>query len=261
MHLPLYQTSSFSPHPFQGNPAAVCPLPSWLPDGLMLQIAAENNLSETAFVVREGDAFGLRWFTPTTEVDLCGHATLAAAHVLAVELGVVDDPIVFRTRSGELRVMREGALFTKDFPAQPPVTCDVPERLCAALGVEATEVLMSQDFVVVVPDEALVRGLSPDVAALRGLPGRGVCVTAASRECDFVSRWFGPNVGIAEDPVTGSAHCALAPYWAKRLGKPELRARQVSARGGEVLCRVEGDRVFLTGAAVTYLRGKIEVVG
>lgn len=259
MKLPLFQIDAFATRPFQGNPAAVCPLESWLDDSLLLAIAAENNLSETAFFVKEGESYRLRWFTPTTEIDLCGHATLATAFVIASELKLDTDPLVFQTRSGELRVRGSGKSFTLDFPAQPPEPCETPAALLPALGVTALEVTKSQDFVVLVESEAIVRGLKPDFAMLRKVPGRGVIVTAPGAQYDFVSRWFGPNVGVDEDPVTGSAHCALAPYWSAKLGKTTLRAAQLSPRGGELLCEINGERVLITGSAVKYLSGTIEV--
>lgn len=259
MKLPLFQIDAFADRPFQGNPAAVCPLEAWPSDPLLQAIAAENNLSETAFFVREGESYRLRWFTPTTEVDLCGHATLATAYVIASELKHRADPIVFQTRSGELRVRGSGNSFTLDFPAQPPEPCEPPAALLPALGVTALEVTKSQDFVVLVESEEIVRTVKPDFALLRNVPGRGVIVTAPSKSYDFVSRWFGPNVGVDEDPVTGSAHCALAPYWGAKRGKTVLRAAQLSARGGELVCELKGDRVLITGSAVKYLSGTIEV--
>ena len=259
MKLPIFQIDAFTNQLFRGNPAAVCPLSSWLSDDLMQQIAAENNLSETAFFVKNGNTYDLRWFTPNTEVDLCGHATLATAYVLYSELGERSNPIVFNTRSGTLRVHTSEAQMTLDFPSQPPTTCKVPQQLLPALGLDTADVFASQDYFVVIESEDKVRSLSPDFSKLLGLPLRGVIVTSIGKDYDFVSRWFGPNVAVNEDPVTGSAHCALVPFWASRLNKTSLKAAQLSARGGEVLCRLEGSRVFLTGSAVCYLKGEIEV--
>lgn len=256
----LYQVDAFAERVFEGNPAAVCPLREWLPDALLQAIAAENNLSETAFVVREGTRYRLRWFTPSVEVDLCGHATLAAAWVIAHRLGDDTSMLCFDTRSGELRVRVEGERLVMDFPAHPPRPCEPPAGLMEALGLEvAEEVLAADDFVVVVEDEAKVEALVPDFSALRGLPRRGVAVTAPGRGHDFVSRWFGPNVGVDEDPVTGSAHTALAPYWSARLGDRWLHARQGGRRRGSLACRVDGARVLLAGSVVPYLEGRIQV--
>lgn len=255
--LPLYQVDAFTQRVFAGNPAAVCPLPYWLPDAVLQAVAAENNLSETAFLVAEGSGWRLRWFTPLTEVDLCGHATLAAAHVLFSHLGPGGPEVVFETRSGRLTVRREADRLVMDFPARPPTPCPAPEVLITGLGCRPLEVLAADDYIAVLADEAAVRAIAPDLGQLATLDRRGVCVTAPGMETDFVSRFFAPRLGIPEDPVTGSAHCELAPYWAGRLGRPALSARQVSRRGGEITCRLEGDRVFLTGQAVTFMVGEM----
>lgn len=257
MSLRLFQVDAFASRPFEGNPAAVCPLEAWPEDAVMQAIAAENNLSETAFFAPGADGFDLRWFTPVAEVDLCGHATLAAAHVLFEHLGHRQDSIRFQTRSGTLEVTREGEVLVMDFPARPPASCRVPPLLVEALGEPPVEVLAADDFVVVFGREAQIRALEPDLAKLARLPRRGVCVTAPGDEHDFISRFFAPALGVPEDPVTGSAHCELAPYWAARLGRQRLRARQLSRRGGEVDCEVRGERVVLRGTAVTFLEGHI----
>jgi len=258
MKLRLYQVDAFASRLFEGNPAAVVPLETWLPDDLLQAIALENNLSETAFFVPRGQGFELRWFTPAAEVDLCGHATLASAFVLFEKLGCLQAAIAFQTRSGTLTVERNGDLLRMDFPARVPERCTVPEGLVSGLGAEPMEVLGSDDYLVVYENEEAIRGLAPDLAALERLDRRAVCVTAPGDAVDFVSRFFAPRVGVPEDPVTGSAHCQLTPYWASRLGKTAFRARQLSRRGGEVLCELRGDRVLLSGRAVLYLEGLIE---
>ncbi len=258
--LPLFQVDAFSAAPFGGNPAAVVPLEAWLPDAALQRIAAENNLSETAYVVREQDGYGLRWFTPTVEVDLCGHATLATAWVLFEQLGAADETLRFQTRSGELRVRRGGdGWLQMDFPAKRPEAATLPDGLLRVLGLTRAEAfLRTDDYLVVIDDEALIDGLAPDFAALAAFDTRGVAVTAPSSRFDFVSRWFGPRVGVNEDPVTGSAHTSLAPYWAERLGKRALHAQQGGARKGELRCAVgEDGRVVISGQAALYLRGEI----
>jgi PhzF family phenazine biosynthesis protein len=259
MRLKQYQVDAFASRVFEGNPAAVCPLEHWLEDEVLQAIAEENHLSETAFFRPEGTGFRLRWFTPLAEVDLCGHATLASAHVLFELLGYAEPRICFATRSGELKVERRGDLLAMDFPARPPAPCRAPEGLLEALGAEPREVLAADDYVVVFESESAVRALQPDMAKLQKLDLRGVCVTAQGRDVDFVSRFFAPRVGVPEDPVTGSAHCALAPYWAERLGRDTLHARQVSRRGGEVICQLNGRRVTLLGRAVTFMEGEIRI--
>ncbi|PLY04398.1 MAG: isomerase [Desulfuromonas sp.] len=261
MKFSIYQVDAFTSELFSGNPAAVCPLKSWPDDAVLQQIAAENNLSETAFLVPAKDAIELRWFTPATEVTLCGHATLASAFVLFNRLSWGGDSINFRTRySGELTVTRAGELLTLDFPALPATRTEPPAGLAAALGVEPQQVFSSrEDLLVIVADEQSVRELKPDMAALGRLDCRGIIVSAPGERCDFVSRFFAPQVGIPEDPVTGSAHCVLTPYWAAALGKTELHARQISARGGELFCRLNGERVEMAGRGVLYLEGTITI--
>jgi PhzF family phenazine biosynthesis protein len=266
MQLPLYQVDAFTSRRFAGNPAAVCPLERWLPDDVMQAIAAENNLAETAFFVPRGDDFELRWFTPAVEVDLCGHATLATGFVLMTELDPKRRQVVFHTRSGPLTVRRDdGTRLTMDFPAQPPKPIAPPAGLVEALGARPTEVLLACDtFLVAVYERATeVRALAPDLAAIARLDYFGVTVTArgtdADADVDFVSRFFAPARGVPEDPVTGSSHCRLVPLWAARLGKSELRARQVSVRSGELACRLDGDRVRMTGDAVLVLTGTLHL--
>lgn len=262
MKLKQYQVDAFTSRAFEGNPAAVCPLESWLNDELLQAIAAENNLSETAFFVPTEQGYALRWFTPNQEVDLCGHATLATAHILFETLGYTSPVITFETRSGALHVKRNGLLLEMDFPASMLAPCAVPEQLVKALGQQPTEVLAAEDYVAVFDDEAIVRAITPNWALLSELDLRGVIITAPGAQTeacpvDFVSRMFAPKYGIPEDPVTGSAHCELAPYWAARLGKTRLNARQVSKRGGSLTCEVTASRVILSGQAVTFMEADI----
>lgn len=259
MIIPLYQVDAFTSQLFRGNPAAVCSLEDWLPDELLQSIAAENNLSETAFFVRRADRYELRWFTPVTEVDLCGHATLASAYVLMQRLEPGRDEVVFETKSGELRVRREGELLAMDFPARPPTPCPEPEGLAEALGAQPRELWASRDLMAVLDSEAEVRNLRPRFDLLRRLETFAVVVTAPGQQVDFVSRFFAPRAGVDEDPVTGSAHCTLVPYWARRLAKSHLHALQVSPRGGELWCEDHGARVTLKGRCVLYLEGWIKL--
>jgi PhzF family phenazine biosynthesis protein len=254
---PIYQVDAFASHVFAGNPAAVCPLEEWLDDALMQAIAAENNLAETAFFVRQGERYQLRWFTPVIEVDLCGHATLASAFVIFGDLEPGRTSVTFTTRSGDLTVTRAGEFLTMDFPSIATTPCAAPEALLAGLGCEPLEVRQGMDYLVVVRDQATVRALEPHMEHLLQLDTRGVIVTARGEQADFVSRFFAPAAGIPEDPVTGSAHCALTPYWAARLGKSRLHAVQLSQRGGELFCEEAGARVLITGRAVKYLQGTI----
>lgn len=257
MKLQQYQVDAFASRVFEGNPAAVCPLESWLDDALLQAIALENNLSETAYLVPAGDSFELRWFTPSAEVELCGHATLAAAHVLYTELGYSAESVRFNTRSGELIVRRDGELYTLDFPATVPQPCPVPAGLAEALGRQPAEVLAADDLVAVFASAAEVLALEPDQTLLAKLDYRGIIVTAPGETHDFVSRFFAPRVGVPEDPVTGSAHCKLAPYWAQRLGKSRMSARQVSRRGGDLTVELRGDRVHMAGRAVLFMVAEI----
>jgi predicted PhzF superfamily epimerase YddE/YHI9 len=253
----LYQIDAFAERLFAGNPAAVCPLEEWLPEEVMQAIARENNLSETAFLVRKGEGYDLRWFTPEVEVDLCGHATLASAFVVFEYLEPGRREVRFQTRSGELVVRREGELLVMDFPARPPVRCALNPALREALGAAPAELWESRDYMAVYETEEQVRGLKPNMDALARVGHFAVIVTAPGREADFVSRFFAPASGVPEDPVTGSAHSTLVPYWAKRLGKTRLKARQVSARGGELECEDRGERVIIAGRAVRYLEGEV----
>jgi PhzF family phenazine biosynthesis protein len=260
MNLSLYQIDAFTNRLFSGNPAAVVPLEEWLPDAVLQSIAMENNLSETAFFVPNGKDFDLRWFTPAIEVNFCGHATLASAHTLYHHLGFAGEKITFHTHVGTLTVAREGDNYRMDFPADrlTPVP-DPPADLLNALGVKAEAAFKGrEDYLIIAGSEAEVAALQPDFRALLRLGGRGILVSAPGREVDFVSRCFFPNAGIDEDPVTGSAHTTMTPYWAQRLGKTKLTARQISARGGELHCEIRGDRVVLLGQAVTYMIGRIE---
>ena len=257
MRIKQYQVDAFAERPFQGNPAAVCFFETWPEDRLLKAIAAENNLSETAFLVPAEEGYELRWFTPVAEVDLCGHATMAAAYVLFRLRGYSGERISFFTRSGELIVRRNEGGLAMDFPADPPRPCDQPEALTRGLGQPPSEVLAAEDYVAVYASESAVRSLSPDQAALCELNLRGVVATAPGEDCDLVSRFFAPKLGVVEDPVTGSAHCELTPYWAARLGRATLEARQVSERGGWLRCGLGGDRVELWGSAVLFLEGEI----
>lgn len=259
MPFPYYQVDAFTAQPFRGNPAGVCLLREWLPEALLQRIAAENNLSETAFLIPADGGYHLRWFTPVQEVDLCGHATLASAFVLFSELGHPGDTVRFETRSGRLTAVRRADLIELDFPSRPPTPCATPAELVRGLGAKPREVLRSRDYVAVFEAEADVAGLAPDMAVLARLDCLGIIATARGREADFVSRFFAPRAGVPEDPVTGSAHCSLIPFWAGRLGKAELFARQISRRGGELFCRLMGERVGIGGRAVIYCRGELEV--
>jgi PhzF family phenazine biosynthesis protein len=263
--IPLFQIDAFAERPFAGNPAAVCPLEAWLPDRVMQSIAAENNLSETAFFVRRPDGdFDLRWFTPLVEVDLCGHATLASAFVVFERLDPKRDRARFHTKSGPLDVTRAGARLALDLPARPPRPVDAPRGLTEALGATPKETVAARDLVCVLERAEDVRRLAPDMAKIAALPELfAVIVTAPGTgedaDVDFVSRFFAPAKGVPEDPVTGSAHATLVPFWADRLGKRELRARQLSKRGGELGCALAGDRVRLIGSAVLVIEGQLRL--
>jgi predicted PhzF superfamily epimerase YddE/YHI9 len=260
MRLPLYQVDAFTDKLFGGNPAAVCPLAGWLPDATLQAIAAENNLSETAFFVADGGDYALRWFTPTVEVDLCGHATLAAGYVVMSFIEPQRQSVGFRTGAGTLVVNRRGDMLAMDFPARPPIAADPPPGLLAALGGTPREVLRARDHLVVYEGAEEIAALKPDLAALAEVECWAAIVTAPGKDgVDFVSRFFAPKQGVPEDPATGSSHCTLTPYWAKRLGKTELEARQLSRRGGALRCALDGDRVTIAGRAVLYLEGQISV--
>lgn len=260
MKVKIFQVDAFTDQLFKGNPAAVCPLEAWLPDDLMQKIAFENNLSETAFFVKTGNEYDIRWFTPKTEVDLCGHATLASAHVIYMHLGY-DKGIIFLTsKSGNLRVRKSDDSYVLDFPAGFHDECSPPDHLVEALGAKPIETGFAMDFLMAVfESEEDVENMHPDFKKLMNIPFHAIIVTAKGKHVDFVSRMFAPAVGIDEDSVTGSAHSVLTPFWSHRLNKIHLTARQVSARGGDLSCKMSGDRVEIGGKAITYLIGEIEV--
>lgn len=261
--LPLYQVDAFADTLFAGNPAAVVPLAEWLPDSLLLAIAAENNLAETAYFVHEGPVRRLRWFTPEYEMDLCGHATLASAWVIFQHMEPLARRLDFVTQSGPLRVHRQDdGLLSLDLPSRPPLPCPAPAGLAAALGADPLSCLRSRDLLVEFADAQLIRDMKPDFSKLGELDAHAIIVTApgdAGSGVDFVSRFFTPGDRIEEDPVTGSAHCTLTPFWAERLGRTEMSAQQLSARGGELQVRLAGDRVHIAGRVVPYLEGVITV--
>lgn len=257
MHLQFHQIDAFTSHPFSGNPAVVYRLEAWLADSLMQQIAAEHNQAETAFVVREGAGWHIRWFTPTVEIPLCGHATLATAHVLFELYGEAGERLDFTCLSGALSVSREQGRLVLDFPTQRAADVAVSAALEQALGVPVLAAQQGNELLAVLESEQAVRDCQPDMKALAKLPGLGVIVTAPGLKHDFVSRYFAPGIGIDEDPVTGSTHCLLIPYWAERLDKTELHAYQCSARGGELHCRLQGERVKIAGQAVLVAGGTL----
>jgi PhzF family phenazine biosynthesis protein len=259
LKLNLYQIDAFAEKPFEGNPAAVVPLDGWLPEDTMQAIAEENNLAETAFFVPAEGGYHIRWFTPVREVQLCGHATLASAFVLFEILGYEADLVVFDSLSGRLSVARDSDMLTLDFPNQAPQPCGTPAPLVDGLGCEPLECLRSEDYVAVLGSAEEVASITVDVTALAKLDLRGVIVTAPGSDCDFVARFFAPKYGVPEDPVTGSAYTQLTPYWAGKLGRNDLRARQLSARGGRLHCVLRGERVLISGSAVQYMEGSIEI--
>lgn len=266
MKLDIFQVDAFSSVPFAGNPAAVVPLDAWLPAETMHSIAQENNLSETAFFVRNGDVFEIRWFTPTFEIDLRGHATLATAFVIFDVLQLEARTIRFHShKSGDLSVEKNGGVLTLDFPSRPVSPAEAPTGLFEAIGGTPKEIFKARDYFLVFETEQDVLDLKPNFSALHDISARlkidahGFIVTAPGESSDFVSRFFAPEVGVFEDPVTGSSHCNLIPFWSERLGKTEMFARQVSARGGELFCELIGDRVKIGGNAVLYLKGEIYV--
>lgn len=259
MKLPLYQVDAFTNQPFCGNPAAVVLLEEWLPDAVLAAIAAENNLAETAFVVPTGEVMPLRWFTPTVEVDLCGHATLATAHILFQHAFPAARSLSFSTRSGTLIVKRDGEALSMDFPARPGNPVDVTDALTAVLGARPREAYLARDLLAVFNSESEIRDFRPDFDRIASVDAFAVIISAPGQSVDFVYRFFAPRQGIPEDPATGSANCTLVPYWASRLGKDTLVAKQLSARGGDLRCTLLGDRVLIAGNAVEYLRGEIAV--
>jgi PhzF family phenazine biosynthesis protein len=259
MNLTIYQVDAFTSKLFGGNPAAVIPLDDWLDDGLMQSIALENNLSETAFFVNENGEYRIRWFTPTAEVDLCGHATLASAYVMFNHLGFIESNISFNSKSGKLIVGREGELISLNFPARIPKPIELPNVLQEALKTKPKEILFNKTTVAVLNSETEVREIKPDIRRFLELQTHGVIITAPGDNVDFVSRFFAPDVGIDEDPVTGYAHTILTPYWAKVLNKNRMNALQVSKRGGELICEQNGDRVLIYGEGKLYLKGEIYI--
>ncbi|MFT5674170.1 MAG: PhzF family phenazine biosynthesis protein [Paraglaciecola sp.] len=262
MKLRIYQVDAFASRVFEGNPAAVCPLNEWLDDSILQKIAEENNLSETAFFVSSGHEIQLRWFTPVEEVDLCGHATLACAHVLYEHLGYIRPQINFQTKSGKLIVTKTDSGFSMDFPASVPVilNSDIPSDLITALGnVKPKIVMKAFDYIIVLNSENEVKNLTPDFSKWLNIDLRGVVVTAQGNDVDFVSRCFFPKLRVNEDPITGSAHCELTPYWASVLNKNIFKARQISRRSGLVYCELANDRVILSGSAVDYMVGEITI--
>lgn len=258
MQLKIYQLDAFTSQVFGGNPAAVVPLAAWISDDLMQKIAAENNLAETAFYVPEGDKFHIRWFTPTVEVDLCGHATLATAYTIFEYEKYPASSIEFTSRSGILKVEKKGDLLELDFPVDTLSATETPEILKTAFGIEPLEVIKGKtDYLLLFENETQIKNFTPDFSAIATVKCRGIMVTAKGDEVDFVSRFFGPQSGVNEDPVTGSAHTTLTPYWAEKLGKKTLQARQISARGGALTCTLADDRVKISGNVAAYLVGEI----
>ena len=261
MTVPIYKADAFTDTLFEGNPAAVCFLSHWLPEQILQKIAAENNLAETAFLVKSSKGYQLKWFTPVCEIDLCGHATLASAHILYTEIGHRSDKIYFETsKSGVLTVKREEDKYVMDFPSLMPAAVNTPDALVKAMGgKEPSETFRLRDYVLVYKSEDEIRKLDPDFQAITEIDTFGVVVTAPGDRADFVSRFFAPGAGIPEDPVTGSAHCNLIPLWAKKFGKSKLYAEQISARKGKLWCEQTGDRVSMAGNVVTYLKGEISI--
>lgn len=260
MQIPYYHIDAFTDHLFSGNPAGVCPLSNWLSDDLMQKIAFENNLSETAFFIPQGDDYAIRWFTPGGEVDLCGHATLASAYVVFNHLKPNTSSVKFSSARGPLYVTQNSDSYLQlDFPATPPKPTEIPKILIDAINLPIQEMHASIDYLVILKNEEQVQNLKPDFQKLSQLDLRGVIVSAPGNSCDFVSRFFLPKYLLPEDPVTGSTHCALTPYWAKRLNKKKLIGRQLSRRGGEILCELQDDRVILGGKAVSYLEATITI--
>lgn len=258
MNLTIYQVDAFTKEVFKGNPAAIVPLENWLDAEAMQKIALENNLSETAFFVKNGGVYEIRWFTPTFEIDLCGHATLAAAFVIFEILKAESEIVNFHShKSGELSVEKKGDVLILDFPARPVSKTEISDNVIVAIGKQPKEVFKARDYFLVYESEQEISEIAPDFSKLLEIDAHGFIVTAKGDSADFVSRFFAPEVGIFEDPVTGSAHCNLIPFWAERLGKTEMFAKQISARGGELFCELVGDRVKIGGNAVLYLKGEI----
>lgn len=259
MNLTIYQIDSFANKTFEGNPAAICPLQEWLEDDILLSIAEENNLSETAYFIKNENTFHIRWFTPTTEVDLCGHATLAAAFVIFNELKYKQNTISFESKSGNLTVTKNEDCLFMNFPAQPPIPCELPDKINQAFHIKPIEALKSEDYIMVLNNENEILNAKPKLELLKDIDLRGVIITAKSDRYDFVSRFFAPKYGINEDPVTGSAYTQLIPYWAKQLDKNKLHSKQLSSRGGELFCENLGKRVSIAGYCIKYLEGTIKI--
>lgn len=261
MKLDLYQVDAFAEKLFTGNPAAIIPLQDWIPDDMMQQVAMENNLSETAYFVKSDAGYEIRWFTPEFEIDLCGHATLASAYVIKNFLEPHLAEINFTTqKAGNLRAFAKDGMYTLDFPSRMPQKTDVPSQLLKSVGTtNAVEILKSRDYFIVLPDEDAVMNAEPDFTIMKEIDTIGVIITAKGRSADVVSRCFYPGAGIPEDPVTGSAHCNIVPYWAGRLGKEKLHCKQLSQRGGDLWCELEGDRVLMSGKVVLFMRGEIDI--
>jgi PhzF family phenazine biosynthesis protein len=262
MKLKIYQVDAFASKVFEGNPAAVCPLHEWLDDDMLQKIAEENNLSETAFFVSSADKIQLRWFTPLKEVDLCGHATLACAHVLYEHLGFTKPEIIFQTKSGELLVAKTSSGYSMNFPASMPVVlnANIPADLLNGLGnIKPKKVMAAFDYIIVLDNEEAVKNFTPDLSKWLNIDLRGVVVTAQGHNVDFVSRCFFPKLRVNEDPITGSAHCELTPYWASEFNKNTFKAKQLSTRSGMVMCELVNNRVILTGNAVDYMSGEINI--
>lgn len=259
MKLNIYQIDAFANKAFEGNPAAVVPLDRWLGDSVLQAIAMENNLSETAYIVPNEKGYDIRWFTPTSEVDMCGHATLASAYALFELLGYEEETVLFDSKSGALSVQKDGEYLSMDFPAQSIEQSDEVKQFEQIFGLKVREVHRSMDYIVVLEDEKSIKSLKPDMTLLKSLDLRGVIITSTSQEYDFVCRFFAPNYGIDEDPVTGSAFTQLVTYWSQKLGKMSFHTKQVSSRGGELRCALQGDRCIIQGKAVKYLEGTIEI--
>lgn len=259
MKIPIYQVDAFAEKLFEGNPAAVCPLENWLEDELLQSIAAENNLSETAFFVKEKNHFHLRWFTPKIEVDLCGHATLASAFIIFNLLNFEEEEINFQTKSGLLKVYKKNELITLNFPAFNLEKTEAPQILINAIGKKPQETFIGKDYFLVYENEEDIVSINPNFSELKKINSQGFIITAKGEDCDFVSRYFAPSVGIDEDPVTGSIHTVLIPFWSKRLNRNEMVAKQLSRRKGKLYCKDLGNRVEIAGKAILYLKGEIEI--
>lgn len=260
MTYPIYTVDAFTDHVFGGNPAAVCPLTAWLPTATMQQLANENNLSETAFFVQRPDGdYDIRWFTPELEIDLAGHPTLATAYVLFHELGYSQDTIRFHSKSGLLTVTKNGDLMEMNFPARMPVACEIPAHLLEGFSIQPKQVLRSRDYFLIYESQEEIEKVIPDFVQLNQVETLGIIITAKGNSADFVSRFFVPNSVIGEDPVTGSAHATLIPYWAKTLDKTAMKAEQLSKRRGDLWCGIQGDRVTIAGKAVLYMKGAYQI--